>query len=386
MKKRVLITIFLLVLLAFFVSAETYEASDSDLTSGYTKELSSGERITFTLGIEEYDLEANAIYQSMVKIKVSQNDPTFLGLSGNANPQEAKFELDFDNFYDLDVKINSITPESNDSLLASLTLKKIHEEIPANTNLPYSCYKAYKCTNGEKIKQCWEITEDDYTTDCRCKGVLSSDCETQKQEQECEWQCGAWSDCVNSTKTRTCTNPNNCTKEKPKESEACENQKSNEKQRLKFENKTGEACLDDCTCQGVVMRCDLETGREMTVYSSSGNTIVQIKGINMTTNVTLYKENEKIKGDFSGDRTKEIILPDKVEEKIKEEIKSTPENLEVELTNEGFYEVQGKKKAKLFFLFSVSEKINAELNAETGQIININSPWWGFLSKDKKEA
>ena len=112
-------------------------------------------------------------------------------------------------------------------------------------------------------------------------------------------KCGSWGGCVNETKTRTCENPNNCTKEKPEESEECENQQqSSEKQKLKFENKTGEICTENCTCQGVVIRCDLETGREMIVYSSSGNTIIQIKGINMTTNVTLYKEVNEVKGEF----------------------------------------------------------------------------------------
>src|SRR3989344_7207735 len=90
MIKRGLTIFFLLTIAMFFVSADTYEASDSDLTSGYTKELASGETIEFTLGIEEYKLRANTIYQNMIKIKISQNDPKFLGALGNANPSESK--------------------------------------------------------------------------------------------------------------------------------------------------------------------------------------------------------------------------------------------------------------------------------------------------------
>ncbi len=385
MKKGLLIFVSLVLVLTLSISAETYDASESDLVSGYTKDLESGDQIEFTIGVERYGLKVNAIYQNMIKIKVSQNDPKFLGISGNANPSEIKLELDFDNFYDLETKLNSIAEEGNDSLIASLTLKKIHEEIPANTVLPYSCYKAYACPNGEKIKQCWEIVKENETTACRCQGVSTEDCESQRQEKACEWQCGGWTECINGTKTRTCENPMNCTKAEPEESQACQIQQQSEKKILKFENKTGEVCLEGCTCQGVVMRCNLAAGREMVVYTSSGNTIVQVQGINMTTNVTLYKEGDIIKGNFSGNREKEIILPDRVKENIKEKIKSTLENLEMELTNEGFYEAHGKKKARLFFIIPTKESINAQVNAENGQIISTSSSWWGFLARDRKE-
>ena len=58
----------------------------------------------------------------------------------------------------------------------------------------------------------------------------------------------------------------------------------------------------------------------MTVYAgNSGNVIVQVKNINMSTNVTLYKgENGKIYGVFKDNETKEIELPDKVMEKLRE--------------------------------------------------------------------
>ena len=50
-----------------------------------------------------------------------------------------------------------------------------------------------------------------------------------------------------------------------------------EKNRIKFEDKTGVECTDNCTCQGVVMKCPLENGgREMTVYAKSGNIIFQV--------------------------------------------------------------------------------------------------------------
>ena len=58
---------------------------------------------------------------------------------------------------------------------------------------------------------------------------------------------------------------------------------------------TGE-CPEECDCTGVAMKCALEGGgREMTVTAgNSGNIIVQVKGVNMSTNVTLYKSEDKV--------------------------------------------------------------------------------------------
>ena len=65
-----------------------------------------------------------------------------------------------------------------------------------------------------------------------------------------------------------------------------------ERNRLRFENRTGEECPDDCTCVGVVAKCELEDGgREMHVYTRSGNVIFQVKGVNASTTVELYKQN-----------------------------------------------------------------------------------------------
>ena len=44
-----------------------------------------------------------------------------------------------------------------------------------------------------------------------------------------------------------------------------------------------------------------------------------------------------------------------------------------------------QKRSRLFFLFPVKEKVNAEVSAEDGEIIRIQNPWWGFLALDQAE-
>jgi uncharacterized membrane protein YfhO len=135
------------------------------------------------------------------------------------------------------------------------------------------------------------------------------------------------------------------------------------------------------------MKCDLNGTRQMTVMAGkSGNTIVQVKGINMSTNVTLYKSEDKIYGMFKNSQTREIrILPDEIKEKIKERIKLRLENQIIELDENGIYQIQSKKKARLFFLFPVRERVKIEIDSETGELIKIRNPWWGFLARDSDE-
>jgi len=163
-----------------------------------------------------------------------------------------------------------------------------------------------------------------------------------------------------------------------------------ERQRVKFEAKTGVDCPDDCICTGVVMKCLFEDGsREMRVYAGkSGNLIIQIKDTNMTTNITLYKdENGSLYAFNRAGKEKRInFFPDQVKEKIRERIKQKTCDCEnITLTDDTKYEVQTKKKARLFWIFPVREKSNVEIDAENGEILKFRNPWWGFLANDNEE-
>jgi len=160
-----------------------------------------------------------------------------------------------------------------------------------------------------------------------------------------------------------------------------------ERNRIRITAENGE-CPERCTCEGSVTKCQIRNGtREMTISAgSSGNIIVQVKGTNASTNVKLYGSDEKIYGIFRNNETREIkIFPDEVRERIRERIQARLENQTIELDNDGIYQVELRKRARLFGLFSVRERVNAEVDSETGEIIRVRDPWWGFLAADEKE-
>lgn len=196
------------------------------------------------------------------------------------------------------------------------------------------------------------------------------------------WKCIKWSACVNGTETRKCTKTLfNCTEDNkiPKLTKNC-----HEREELKLYNKSRD-CPEECVCSGSIIKCTFENGtRVMTVYAGkSGNVIVQIKNLNMSTNITLYKNDEgKIYGVFKGNKTHEVKLPDEIKDKLENHTRTKLYNESINLTEDGYYIISMNKKSRLFFIFPVREYMGAQVDAETGAIIKIRNPWWGFLARD----
>ena len=174
--------------------------------------------------------------------------------------------------------------------------------------------------------------------------------------------------------------------EKEHELNSTEIQKIKQNQnRIKYSYANQTECPDNCTCAGSTIKCWINGQREMTIVAGrSGNVIVQVKGVNASTNVSLYKSEGKLYGVFNGE-TKRIMTPEQVQEKIRERKQKTWEEHNITLDEEGYYRVQSKKKARLFLLVPVREKVRTQIDAETGEIIKIRNPWWGFLANDIKE-
>jgi len=160
-----------------------------------------------------------------------------------------------------------------------------------------------------------------------------------------------------------------------------------ERNRIRIQAQGGE-CPENCTCTGSSIKCALERGgREMIITAGqSGNTIVQVKGTNMSTNVTLYKSEGKVYGTFKNNETKEIrVLPDQVREKIRERLARELEDEEIELDEEGIYRYRAMKRARLFGFIRTRVSVRAEVNSETGELVRIRNSWWGFLARDEGE-
>jgi len=155
--------------------------------------------------------------------------------------------------------------------------------------------------------------------------------------------------------------------------------------KIKYSYANQSECPSNCTCTGSTTKCELNGQRTITINAgNSGNIIVQVKGVNASTNVTLYKSEGKLYGEFNGE-TKRVMTPEQVQEKIRERKQVRWEEHNITLDEDGYYQVQSKKRARLFYIFPVREKVELQLDAETGETIKVRNPWWGFLANDIKE-
>ena len=159
------------------------------------------------------------------------------------------------------------------------------------------------------------------------------------------------------------------------------------KNRLRVASQNNE-CPEKCECTGSVTKCELANGtRQMTIRAGkSGNTIVQVKGTNMSTKVALYQADGEVYGVFKNNQTKLIkIMPDEVRQKIREKIKARLENETIDLDEDGEYKHQARKRARLLGFIPVKEKVVTRIDSETGDIIRTKTSWGGFLARDIEE-
>lgn len=119
-------------------------------------------------------------------------------------------------------------------------------------------------------------------------------------------------------------------------------------------------------------------------------------GLNLTVddldNVTL---GQVLRAYLSNGRWAEVkVMPDTASETALKRLRAKCEerNCSVELreihnnkTNVTriAYEVKTEKDSRLFFLFKKKMLVRAEVDAETGEIIKAEKPWWAFVAKEK---
>ncbi|MCX6746672.1 MAG: eight-cysteine-cluster domain-containing protein [Candidatus Pacearchaeota archaeon] len=220
--------------------------------------------------------------------------------------------------------------------------------------------------------------------DCKVGGCSNQVCYSINEEPSvttCEYR-----DCYNAQAySANCR----CIKNKCRWNKLTQNQVEkiiNATKKIKPSAVPGE-CPEECTCTGSVMKCQLASGREITIVAGkSGNVIVQVKGIDGSTKVTLYKANGKLYGVFKGNVTRQVkMLPDQVRERIRERIKAKLQNENITLDEDGIYKYEAEKEARLFRIFWVRVPVRAEIDPETGEVIKLEHAWWGFLAKDEAD-
>jgi len=105
--------------------AKSYTVTSSQLADGYTKELGKDDKILFSISNISHSVTLKSLTNTSVSIEIASTPQTItLGIN-----EEKKINLDNDAYYDLSIKLNSITSGTK----ASLIIKTINEKISTST-------------------------------------------------------------------------------------------------------------------------------------------------------------------------------------------------------------------------------------------------------------
>lgn len=144
-------------------------------------------------------------------------------------------------------------------------------------------------------------------------------------------------------------------------------------------------------------------GKKIMVSEQAANRM-QIKAgdVAAETGMELMQEQNAgkvmLKTKLSNGKDAEIkIMPDSASEKALERLRmkvcSEENGCQIELKEVGSgeqvraaYEVRAQKESKVLGMFKTRMRVSAEVDAETGEVIDSKKPWWAFLASEKDET
>jgi len=145
------------------------------------------------------------------------------------------------------------------------------------------------------------------------------------------------------------------------------------------------------------------SGKEVRIKAiNQTRTQIKVKNISAHSDMNFNEEingtQTKLKAQLSNGRNAEIkIMPDTASEtalaRLRLRVCNETNNCTIELKEVGkenqirvAYEIQVQKRAKVFGLFKAQMRIQTQVDAENGEIVQTNRPWWSFLASEEDEV
>ena len=143
-------------------------------------------------------------------------------------------------------------------------------------------------------------------------------------------------------------------------------------------------------------------GRPIRIEQREMNKVrINAQGISADTELELEEDTigsrTKFKAKLSNGKNSEIkIMPDVASatalQRLRLKVCSSDNNCSIELKEVGqgeqiraAYEIRAEKKAKVFGFFKARMRLESQVDAETGEVIQTRRPWWSFLATEEIE-
>lgn len=140
-------------------------------------------------------------------------------------------------------------------------------------------------------------------------------------------------------------------------------------------------------------------GKRMNIYRMGNQLRLEVNGAmaNSSFNMTqeMIQNRTRIYAQLSNGRNAEVkIMPDTASETALQRLrlKNCNENCTIELKEVGVgnqtrsaYEMRTERQSRVFGLFKARMQVSAQVDAETGELIQSKKPWWAFLATEDEE-
>jgi hypothetical protein len=355
----------LIILISNMVLAyETYEITDEEFEEGYTQKLQKEDRVVFPLNGQDYEIVIVSFSKDTARISATESNPQSLWLDDEYIPDEVRFEMDFDEYYDVFVKLNEIIFTFEEKS-AGITLKKVHDKIPNGTLLPYICAKFYRCPSGERVRYtefrgsgcggtsnpfslCDEFIDSEREAcassyyDCPDGSAHFGYCTVTGRDGSVDYGC----DCMENPE-ELCT--------------------ASDLEDLEVVEEGGTQKPDSCP-QIAIPRCP--EGSELESEKDPEGCALGHKCVRKLSN----GRNSEIK-----------IMPETASKNAIERLGELNFTVELKEVGKGddaksIYELTGEKNGRFLGIFKIQARVQAQVDAETGEVISVKKPWWSFLA------
>jgi len=145
-----------------------------------------------------------------------------------------------------------------------------------------------------------------------------------------------------------------------------------------------------------------ESGQTFMIQTKENNKIkFESNGVSVECDCNMTQEKiqnkTKLNVQLSNGKNAEVkVMPDTASEKALERLRlkvcSEENGCSLELKEVGkaeetklAYELQTKRKAKFLGLFGSQMQVKVQVNAENGELISVDKPWWAFLASEPAE-
>jgi len=144
-----------------------------------------------------------------------------------------------------------------------------------------------------------------------------------------------------------------------------------------------------------------QAGEQMQIQKQDGNEkglTLRVKDVEAHSEMNITSEQvqnkTQLKVQLSNGKNSEIkVMPNTASEtainRLQIKVCNQTNNCSIQLKEVGSgnqtraaYEVQAQKQVKVLGLFKAQMKVQAQIDAESGEVVQANKPWWAILAKE----